>query len=287
MTNLSEAQHRRDIKRQRRRFYMLREGRHEPSTQASDFVGRGEHNSATFSGHDLLSPDAHVHPAGAHGEDHQAGGTDEIDADIDFTPAVLTDWDGDADPGDLDDALDQLAERIDDTEALEHAAAHTLASHSAKAHADLSDAPADAHHAQSHGASVHSGKIGEVPITITIPLSKPLPSATANATLDDDWLYKSPWSNEAQRISRWYIRFESNLAANATFQLFENGSQITGAEIAITSGQRDGSVDSFTEVTLADGDSLEVHQTVGNAEDIGGRAYVYGDQDVVTAVTYA
>jgi len=32
-------------------------------------------------------------------------------ADITYTPAVLTDWDGDADPGEIDDALDQLAAR--------------------------------------------------------------------------------------------------------------------------------------------------------------------------------
>jgi len=37
-------------------------------------------------------------------------------ADIAYTPAVLTDWDGDADPGDVDNALDQLAERVDDLE---------------------------------------------------------------------------------------------------------------------------------------------------------------------------
>ncbi|KKN62502.1 hypothetical protein LCGC14_0511180 [marine sediment metagenome] len=49
--------------------------------------------------------------------------------DLTYTPAVATDWDGDADPGDMDDALDQLAERIDDTEALEHAQAHAPESH--------------------------------------------------------------------------------------------------------------------------------------------------------------
>ena len=36
---------------------------------------------------------------------------------ITFTPTVLADWDGDADPGNVDDALDQLAERVDDVEA--------------------------------------------------------------------------------------------------------------------------------------------------------------------------
>ena len=33
-----------------------------------------------------------------------------------YTPGVLTDWDGDADPGNVDGALDQLAERVDDNE---------------------------------------------------------------------------------------------------------------------------------------------------------------------------
>lgn len=121
---------------------------------------------------------------------------------------------------------------------------------------------------------------------LRIALSKPLPAATNNATLDDDWAYKSPWTNEAVRISRWYVRFVSNLAANATFQLFKNGSQISGAEITVTSGNRDAAIDAFTEQTLADGDSLEVHQTAGDAEDIGGSAFVHGDQDVVVAVTY-
>jgi len=37
-------------------------------------------------------------------------------ADLTYTPAVAADWDGDADPGDADEALDQLAERVDDLE---------------------------------------------------------------------------------------------------------------------------------------------------------------------------
>lgn len=35
---------------------------------------------------------------------------------ITYTPAVNTDWDSDADPGDVGNALDQLAERVDDLE---------------------------------------------------------------------------------------------------------------------------------------------------------------------------
>lgn len=37
-------------------------------------------------------------------------------ANITYTPLVNADWDGDVDPGNVDDALDQLAERVDDNE---------------------------------------------------------------------------------------------------------------------------------------------------------------------------
>lgn len=44
-------------------------------------------------------------------------GNAAIDAgDVTYTPTTAADWDSDADPGDLDDALDQLAERVDDNE---------------------------------------------------------------------------------------------------------------------------------------------------------------------------
>lgn len=40
-----------------------------------------------------------------------------VDAgDVTYTPTVATDWDSDTDPGDVDEALDQLAERVDDLE---------------------------------------------------------------------------------------------------------------------------------------------------------------------------
>lgn len=52
-----------------------------------------------------------------------SGGAGAADASaISYTPAVLTDWDGDADPGNADDALDQLAERVDDIEPVDAAA---------------------------------------------------------------------------------------------------------------------------------------------------------------------
>lgn len=48
-----------------------------------------------------------------------------------YTPAVLTDWNSDADPGDIDDALDQLAARVDDIEGGSGHAAVTLDSDAA------------------------------------------------------------------------------------------------------------------------------------------------------------
>lgn len=49
--------------------------------------------------------------------DWNAEHTGTLDAaDITFTPTTATDWNSDADPGDLDDALNQLAERVDDAE---------------------------------------------------------------------------------------------------------------------------------------------------------------------------
>lgn len=46
----------------------------------------------------------------------EAGSDDQTAAEVPYTPAVLTDWDGDVDPGSTKDALDQLAERVDDNE---------------------------------------------------------------------------------------------------------------------------------------------------------------------------
>lgn len=46
------------------------------------------------------------------------GGGGAVDASsVTYTPTVNTDWDTDTDPGNVDDALDQLAERVDDLEA--------------------------------------------------------------------------------------------------------------------------------------------------------------------------
>lgn len=43
------------------------------------------------------------------------GGAEDA-GDVTYTPAVDADWDGDTDPGNVDGALDQLAERVDDNE---------------------------------------------------------------------------------------------------------------------------------------------------------------------------
>jgi hypothetical protein len=53
-------------------------------------------------------------PGGVHGG---AAGSSAVDADdVTYTPATLADWDGSADPGDVEQALDQLAERVTDVE---------------------------------------------------------------------------------------------------------------------------------------------------------------------------
>lgn len=60
--------------------------------------------------------------------------TEQIEAldagDIGYTPAVAADWDGSADPGDSDDAFDQLAERVKDLEDASGAVGTLWASHS-------------------------------------------------------------------------------------------------------------------------------------------------------------
>ena len=67
--------------------------------------------------------------SGVDWEDPAAGGV--VDAtDVTYTPAVAADWDGDADPGDADEALDQLAERVDDLEGAAPADIGAKVSHS-------------------------------------------------------------------------------------------------------------------------------------------------------------
>lgn len=48
----------------------------------------------------------------------EGASTGSVDADdVTYTPTTLADWDGSADPGDVEQALDQLAERVTDVEA--------------------------------------------------------------------------------------------------------------------------------------------------------------------------
>jgi len=53
----------------------------------------------------------------SHAHTGEAGQGAQVDAAaVTYTPAVATDWDSDTDPGDANDAFDQLAERVDDIE---------------------------------------------------------------------------------------------------------------------------------------------------------------------------
>lgn len=47
--------------------------------------------------------------------DLETGGTPDA-ANVTYTPTTAADWDGGADPGDVDEALDQVAERVKDLE---------------------------------------------------------------------------------------------------------------------------------------------------------------------------
>lgn len=60
--------------------------------------------------------DHRVGPYGVHGQSTATGGSVDAD-DVTYTPTTLSDWDGGVDPGDVEQALDQLAERVTDVEA--------------------------------------------------------------------------------------------------------------------------------------------------------------------------
>lgn len=77
-------------------------------------------------------------------------------AAITYTPAVLTDWDSDADPGDAADALDQLAERVDDLEAGEDAWPPFVAQDADGLHVYTDETQTE------HVATV--GRVGEAPV---------------------------------------------------------------------------------------------------------------------------
>lgn len=50
-------------------------------------------------------------------QDSNAGGGGTVDSDdVTYTPTTLADWNGGVDPGDVEQALDQLAERVTDVE---------------------------------------------------------------------------------------------------------------------------------------------------------------------------
>lgn len=58
-----------------------------------------------------------------------------------YSPSTLTDWNGDSDPGNVDSALDQLAERVDDNEAaIALNTAKVSADGSVTSHNDVTDA---------------------------------------------------------------------------------------------------------------------------------------------------
>lgn len=87
---------------------------HDHSGDAGDggtFDAANLTSGAATEGHVLTADGA----GGAAWESPPAGGVIDA-ADVTYTPATAADWDSDTDPGNLDDALDQLAERVTDME---------------------------------------------------------------------------------------------------------------------------------------------------------------------------
>ena len=86
--------------------------------------------------------------------------TDHDAAALTYTPSVFTDWDSDMDPGGVDDALDQLAERVDDVEVVDAAAAtgslRTLGTAATAACAGNDARLSDARTPAAHGPSKHT-----------------------------------------------------------------------------------------------------------------------------------
>lgn len=73
-------------------------------------IDAADHGSGTATDGYVLTAD------GAGGAAWEAGGGTPDAGDVTYTPTTAADWDSDTDPGDVDDALDQLAERVDDLE---------------------------------------------------------------------------------------------------------------------------------------------------------------------------
>lgn len=92
-----------------------------------------------------------------------AGGVVDAD-DVTYTPTTLADWDGSADPGDVEQALDQLAERVTDEEAHTHSGLvtngnshdHVGGDGAQIDHDNLANVSANDHHNQSHGNGDHT-----------------------------------------------------------------------------------------------------------------------------------
>ncbi len=91
-----------------------------------------------------------------------AGGAMDA-ADVTYTPTTAADWDGDADPGNVDDALDQLAERVDDLEA--------VGGGGASAFTDLTDTPANYTGAAGKYVKVNSGGTGLEFVSLLVGLA--------------------------------------------------------------------------------------------------------------------
>jgi len=163
-----------------------------------------------------------------------------------------------------------------------HKASHQDAGSDEISVAGLSGLLADGQTPLAHASDKHTGKIGERMFRIDLALKSPLAVGTLRA--EDDYEHKLLGS-VTTRIRACYARARSNLGTSTTFKLHRNGTAITGSDMLISAATRESSVISFTEVTLADGDYLDVEEAAGGStESIAVDVYVLGDEDVMASV---
>lgn len=149
---------------------------------------------------------------------------------IPYTPTVLTDWDSNADPGDADDALHQLAERIDDAE-VAGGVGYTPSDGSAWANPDpttvagaLDDLALYRQRVRRISVSQGAENANTVPVTITVTnmIDESISQAVrVKVSIYDDEVLDDPAAQAAFTLSDGGDGSLSFSAASASVYLFE------------------------------------------------------------------
>lgn len=193
-----------------------------------------------------------------------------------FTPAVLADWDAAADPGDVDDALDQLAERTTDLEAAPPAHVHdaSVITYTPAVPADwdggadpgnqddandqLAERTADLELAPpAHGSGYHSGTIGYIRVPIaTLSISGTMPAIGNNV---HDFMVEAPADGTIETLR---ATMKTAPTADTTFRVMRAGVQVS--TVTVLNGATEGITSALSVATTA-GDNFTLDITAGNA----------------------